>query len=196
MFHMDRIRNYILISLVCAVAVSYSSGCAKPTPVETVQTYLQMLSGEREVTDSAIKSITTECYRTAEEKDLVNLTSAHREWFLDKSSELRKSPAIKEFLERVKWETVYDVTQPDDASARVVARVILAEQNPGDREKALAIKDLPQPLVDIIRRGLELPFQFDLKKVDGKWLIDGCTCPEALITLFESVGIEATDSRQ
>ena len=192
MFYMSRIRNLLLFTLVCVMAMSFSSGCTKRTPVETVQAYLQMLSGERKVTDSAIQSITTECYRTKEEKELVNLTTAHREWFLDKSQELRSSPAIREFLMRIKWETTYDVTQSDDVSARVVARVIMAEQDPGDREKALAIKDLPKPLVDIVRRGLELPFQFNLKKVDGKWLIDECGCPEALKALFQSVEIDAT----
>ena len=164
-------------------------GCAKPTPVDTVQTYLQMLSGEREVTDSTIKSITTDCYRAKEDKELVNLTSAHREWVLDRAKELRSDPAVREFLERITWTTTYDVTQSDDSTAHVVARVILAEQHPGDREKALAIKNLPQPLVDILKRGLELPFQFDMKKVDGKWKIDDYNTPDVLLPLFQSVGI-------
>jgi hypothetical protein len=177
--------------LACSMAAVCLSGCGQPTPVETVQTYLRMLSGETPVDGATFQSITTECYRSKENKELVNITQTTREWVLDEAQQLRSNPAVGEFLDRITWTTTYDETQADDSDARVVARVIMAEKNPGDREKALAIKDLPQPLADILRRGLELPFQFDLKKANGSWKIDECVFPDSLLTLFESFSVKA-----
>jgi hypothetical protein len=97
---------------------------------------------------------------------------------------------VRRFLELVAWTTSYDLTRQTDTSAQVVARVILSERRPGDRVKALDIPNLPGSLADILRRGLELPFQFELKMEDGRWKVDGFTFPDSLAPVFESFDIQ------
>ena len=176
-----------VISLVfCAVAIS---GCSRSTPTGTVKDYLRLLSGERDVTQSALQSVTTEHYRNAEHAHLATLTCERRAQAIDLAEELREDPAIREFLERVKWTTTYEVSREGETSAEVVARVIISERRAGDREAVLEIPDLPAPLREVLESGLELPFRFELMKEDGVWKIDGLVYPEALVSLLELPGV-------
>jgi hypothetical protein len=144
-----------------------------------------MLSGEQLVTPSRLEEITTARYREQEHHHLATIASEQRAQALDLAEELREDPAIREFMKRVTWTTRYDVVRQDESSASVVARVILTERRPGDRKAALAIPNLPKPLGYVLRRGLELPFNFSLKKEDGLWRIDELTLPEVLVPLVE-----------
>jgi hypothetical protein len=175
----------ILINTLLLLCVAIA-GCGKPTPVATVQDYLRMLSGEKPTSAAAIEAVTTENYRETEHPEIASITGENRERVLDRAEELRGDPAVRQYLNLVSWTTSYDVTSQTDTSAHVVARVILSERRQGDRMKALAIPNLPGSLGDILRRGLELPFQFDLKMEDGRWKIDGFTFPETLAPVFES----------
>ena len=85
---------------------------------------------------------------------------------------MSRDPAIREFASLVTWDTHYDTIYTIRDRATVVARVIIGEKRKGDREKALAISGLPEPLAVALRRGVELPFQFDLVMEDGNWKID------------------------
>jgi len=160
------------------------TGCALNDPVTTVQTYLRMLSGESKVTYRSLEAITTEEYRTKKHPHLASITSEQREKASDLAEELKNDPAIREFLKRVKWVTTYEVRALTDSSVEVVARIIISERRPGDREKALSIEGLPSTLAEILRKGLEIPLRFQLVKQNGRWKIDDLNVPEILIPLL------------
>ncbi len=143
------------------------------------------MSGERPVTQSALESLTTDHYRHTEHPHLATLASESREKAIDLAAELREDPAIQELMKLVSWKTTYDITRQTETDAHVIARVILVEKRPGDREAALEIPDLQKPLTDVIKSGLELPFQFELVKEDGRWKIDEFTFPEILLPLLD-----------
>jgi hypothetical protein len=178
-------RSFAYIFIPVLLSFLIVSGCSRPTPISTVQTYLQMISEERPITDAAVQEITTDRYRSAQNAGPVAVAAEQRGMVLARAEELRKDPAISEFLQRVKWTTTYDTVRQDQSSAEVVARVILTERRKGDRERALAIRGLPQPLVDVLRSGLELPFQFQLRMESGRWKIDDFRYPDSLKPLFE-----------
>jgi hypothetical protein len=182
-----------IIPILCAIVIAYGgflAGCGGPDPVRTVQDYLRLLSGERPVTGEALENLTTEHYRNTEHAHLVSLAEEHRGQALDLAAELREDPVIGQFLEKVSWTTTYEVTGRDASSAHVVARVILTERRPGDRQEALNIPGLPTPLRDVIEQGLELPFQFELKMEDGRWKIDDFEFPQKLVSLLEMPSAE------
>jgi len=177
-----------IVPILCAIVFAYAgsmTGCGEPDPVRTVQDYLRLLSGERQVTSQALENLTTEHYRNTEHAHLATLAAEHRERALDFASELKEDPVISQFLEKVAWTTTYEVTSREASSAHVVARVILTELRPGDREDALNIPGLPPVLRDVLEQGLELPFQFELKMEDGKWKIDNFEFPRKLLSLLE-----------
>lgn len=183
-------KVFLRAGLAAVAAISlFLSGCAKPSPVKTVQLYLQMLSGERPVNERLIAQITTESFRSSYHAHVVSFAESGREWALESVTEARKNPAIRRFFELITWTTAYEAAFPAPDTARVVARVILTEKRTGDRDRALAIEGLPRELVDILRRGLELPFQFELKLEDGRWRIDNFYFPEALLPVFDSLGV-------
>jgi hypothetical protein len=160
-------------------------GCSERTPVRTVQMYLQVLSGERELTPRLLESITTENYRSTEQAHLATIDNENRMKALDLAEELKNDPAIQEFMRRVTWTTTYDTPRRCDETCQVIARVILSERRPGDRDAALQIPNLRQPLKDALRRGLELPFQFGLIKENGQWKIDEFEVPDVLKPLLQ-----------
>ncbi len=176
---------FIPIVGLTLVIFAVATGCAKPSPIRTVQNYMQLLSGERPVTQASLEAVTTEKYRSAEHPHLLTIASEKRSRAIDLADELREDPAIRELLKKVSWKTKYDVIERSSSSARVVARVIMIERHPGDREAALKIPNLPQPLVDVLQRGLELPFQFELKMESGIWKIDSFEFPKDLVPLLE-----------
>jgi hypothetical protein len=181
-------RLYISFLLLAALILT-PTACAKSTPVRTVQTYLAMLSGEKPVTDKILDSITTECYRKSRHQEI----ASSKEWALDRAQTLRQDTAIREFLTKIQFTTQYDVIHQNETDSEVVARVIITELHPGDREKAIAIPNLPAPLVEILKKGLELPFQFKLRMEENKWKIDDFTIPDSLIPLFEPLTVETAN---
>jgi len=181
-FHNRIIPILPVILIACIICFA---GCGEPDPVRTVQDYLRLLSGERSVTSEALETLTTEHYRHTEHAHLASIAEEHREEAIDLASELREDPVIGEFLDHVTWTTTYEVTSRDDSSAHVVARVILTERRPGDREKALSISGLPEDLRDVLEEGLELPFQFELRMEEGRWKIDDFEFPRKLLSLLE-----------
>lgn len=181
---LQRLKNLTLI-IALSVQLILLEGCSKPSPVKVVQTYLRMLSGEIKVSEKILNNITTENFRAEHHPEIISKATLHREWIIDRAEEIRKDPAIKELLKLITWTTTYEIKTIDSTSSRIVARVILVETRAGNRKRALAIKGLPKPLYDILQRGLELPFQFQLVLVDGRWKIDKCIIPEQLLPLFE-----------
>ncbi|MFH1676354.1 MAG: hypothetical protein ABIC40_04940 [bacterium] len=169
-------------------------GCAKSTPVRTVQDYLVLLSGEREATASALEAVTTENYRRTEHPHIASVAREQRSSIGDLAQELGKDPAIREFLGRVKWVTDYRILNENENDATVEARIIITEKRKGDREKALKIKNLPQALVDVLENGFELPFQFELKMENGRWKVDNIEIPDELIPMIETtIPVESGD---
>lgn len=144
------------------------------------------------MTESRLNRITTAKYRDEEHPHLATIASEQREQALDLAEELREDAAIREFMKKVTWTTRYDVVRQEEQSAVVVARVILTERRPGDREAALEIPNLPKPLDYVLRRGLELPFSFELRLESGLWKIDEFILPEVLAPLVE----KATDKEE
>ena len=179
-----------IAALTGALVLLLSASCAGPSPVETIQTYLRMLSGERQVNESAILSITTENYRSTTHQQVQSAAEANREWILERADELRQNPSTSAFLACLSWATQYNVMHQDESSSEVMARVILTERRPGDREKALAMTGVPEPLVEAFRRGVELPFHFTLVKEGNKWKIDQITFPDVLAPLFETTEVQ------
>lgn len=188
--HYIHSRTVPILTTIVIACASILVSCGEPDPVRTVQDYLRLLSGERSVTSQALQNLTTENYRTTEHAHLATLAEEHREQALDFASELKEDPVISQFLERVSWTTTYEVTSREATSAHVVARVILTERRPGDREVALNIPGLPQALRDVLEDGLELPFQFELKMEEGRWKIDDFELPRKLLSLLEMPSTE------
>jgi hypothetical protein len=179
---MDNRRFYIALVIMAMMAVV---SCAQRSPERTVRDYLQMLSGERVVTESSLRAVTTEHYRTTEHPHLASLAAETRESAIDLAEELRDDPAIREFMQHVSWRTTYETTGVTDTGANVVARVIIAEKRPGDRDAALGIEGLPQALKDVLERGTELPFRFTLVNEGGQWKIDEFEIPDALREMID-----------
>ena len=181
-----RLAISIFLSLsIIATALS----CAGPNPERPVQTYLQLLSGEIPFSQRQFDAVTTENYRNSDRAHLLTAVREEGGEPIDLVEELRNDPVLQQVFELVSWETTYEVYEKNPSKARVVARVIMAEKRPGDRAKALAIPDLPDPIRDVLEHGLELPFQFELKKEDGMWKIDNLTMPEVLLPLLDLPGI-------
>jgi len=174
-------KAHIIITVVLVMMVS----CVEQPPERTVRSYLQMLSGERAVTEAELGDLTTEHYRTTEHPHLHSLATQTRAQAIDLADELREDPAIAEFMQRVTWTTMYETSGLTEDSACVVARVIISERRPGDSEAAKEIEGLPDVLKDVLERGTELPFRFELIKENGRWKIDQFTFPESLLTLFD-----------
>ena len=118
-------------------------GCSKPDPTHTVQTYLQMLSGEHAIDETVLNDITTENYRASEHGNLQSLAQTQREWAFDRAQELRSDQAVKEFLNRMTWKTTYDRTGQGEGASRVVAHVVLAEKIPATATKRWQSKISP-----------------------------------------------------
>ncbi len=159
--------------------------CVPSTPDRTVRTYLQLLSGERTVTQSTLESITTEHYRNTEHPHLASLAVESREQALDLADELRDDPAIHAFMEKVIWDTTYETVVGSDNEARVVACVAITERRPGDMDDIREIPDLPPELLNILEHASVLSFDFVLKLEDGRWKIDEFTVPENLLDLLD-----------
>jgi hypothetical protein len=191
-----RFKYGFFAAWVVTASFALSFGCACPSPVETVQTYLRMLSGDRAISEDVIASTTTEHYRTTTQLQIETVTQANREWILDRAEELRQNPAIQEFLNYTNWTTTYNVVRVDESNAEVIARVILSERHPGDREHALALQGVPEELMNVFRRGLELVFTFRLVKENDRWKIDDVYFPEALAKILESDDQMELESQQ
>ena len=183
---LKRIAISIFLSLsIIATALS----CGGPKPEHPVQTYLQLLSGEIPFSQRQLDAVTTENYRNSDRAHLLTAVRMEGKKPVDLVEELRNDPVLQKVFELVSWDTRYEVYEKNPSEARVVARVIMTEKRPGDRAKALAIPDLPDPIRDVLERGLELPFQFELKKEDGMWKIDDLTMPAVLLPLLDLPGI-------
>ena len=152
-----------------------------------------MLVGDRPVTERSLAAITTSKYRETDHPHLASLAEEQRETAIDLVDEVIQDKAITEYLEYVTWTTVYDIVREANDEAVVVARVIITERSPGDREKALAIENLPKPLTDILNHGLELPFRFNLSKEGNSWKINEFHIPELLTPLLQDDEVEAED---
>lgn len=188
-------RTVIFIFLSLSIIATALSCGGPPPPERPVQVYLQLLSGEMSFTEKLFNAVTTENYRSSEHAHLLTVLREEGEESIDLVEELRNDPVLQQVFELVSWETTYEVYKKNPSEARVVARVIMAEKRPGDRAKALAVPDLPDPIRDVLEHGLELPFQFELKKEDGMWKIDDLTMPEALLPLLDLPGI-AIDEKE
>jgi hypothetical protein len=175
---------------VCGLA---GVGCVRSTPERTVRQYLQLMSGEQLLTPDVLESLTTEHYRESEHPHLATLAEEHRRQAVDLAAELRQDPVIRQFLDRVKWTTTYEVADQTATEATVIARVIMTQRSPGDREAALQIPGLPKPLRDVLERGLELPFRFELMLESGRWRIDRFEVPEILHSLLDIPGAPPSD---
>jgi len=173
--------SLLLISLVTVIT---ATGCLRSTPERTVREYLQLLSGERALTNSTLERLTTEHYRTTDHPHLAMIAEEQRE-SLGAAFELHEDNAIGAFLEKVTWETTYNVVRMEDNEAEMIARVIMIERNPGDLDEAREIEGLPPELLEILDRGLELPFRFTLKRVDDEWKVDEMHFPDELIPLLD-----------
>jgi len=151
------------------------------------------MSGERPLTQDVLESLTTERYRESEHPHLASLAEERRRQALDLAAELRQDPVIRQFLDRVSWTTTYEVTEQTATEATVIARVIMTQRRPGDRQAALQIPGLPAPLKEVLERGLELPFRFELKLESGRWKIDRFEIPEILHSLLDIPGVSPSD---
>ncbi len=185
MRHTDKKLTIITAALAIVLGASLG-GCRSSTTTKTVQDYLRLLSGERPFTQASLEALTTEEYRSTEHAHLVSVAEQHRGQVIDLAEELRENPAIREFLELIRWQTTYEVLNEDETTAQVVARVIMVPKGEREREAALAIPDLPSELSAALEQGLELPFIFDLRRESGRWKIDGFSLPPYLLPLFES----------
>ena len=178
-------RTVIFIFLSLSIIATALSCGGPPPPERPVKIYLQLLSGEMSFTEKLLNAVTTENYRSSDRAHLLTAVREQGEDSIDLVEELRNDPVLQQVFELVTWETTYEVYEKNPSEARVVARVIMAEKRPGDRAKALAVPDLPDPVRDVLEHGLELPFQFELKKEDGMWKIDDLTMPEVLLPLLD-----------
>jgi len=173
-----------MIFLIAAMSCSPQQRPKKP-----VQMYLMMLTGELNYSESLFETITTENYRSSEHPHLLSLTPEQRENAVDLVTELKDDPVIQQVFELVAWETTYEIDERSETEARVVARVVMVERRPGDRESALEIPNLPEPFREVLESDPELPFQFELIMENGAWKINEFEFPEELEPLLDLRGI-------
>jgi hypothetical protein len=161
------------------------TACGSRRPVFVVQDYLSILSNEKSAQRDNLDDIITENFRKNHHDSITSFKDENLGWFIGYFEHLFNDPNFIQFTQYIEFKTTYETFSHADNSVKVVARVIIGEKNPGDLERVYAIPDLDHIFKDVMRDGVELPFQFILVREDGAWKIDELILPEKLEELLE-----------
>ena len=174
-----------LVLLLIFVATGLS-GCVGSKPEWTVRDYLQLITGDRDANAQSLECLTTENYRSTDHPHLLSASQDVRDHVLDISVELRDDPSFRALAGVMVWDTDYEVTETPDGKALVIATVRMDPLKPEDRDRALEIPELPDPIRAVIENDLELSFSFSLMQESGLWKIDSFEFPEVLMPLLDN----------